>query len=247
MIPLIAWLCSVLGIAIAWVVILGNAMSTAPSKLTVGVAILLSFLPVIAICAVVAGFSKSIPVSQQGKAILIYSIPLIISLFSLGSTVISMEHKWLKKIRPNSSGSSSSIVETFQRNRIDPDFRLEFRQIIEDSESDSTEERATSSDNPLQMGDEVLLSNQDVDFTSVRGPYSVSGFAIGITFTLEGGKKLNEFSRRDIGKRWAVLINGKVVATPEIKFPFRKEVAIENHFDKDTALSYARGIVQGTQ
>ena len=79
MIP-IAWIRSVLGIGLTWLVLLANAMKTAPGKLTLSSAVGLSALPLLAIPVVVAGVWKYQSAQQGSKGVLIYAVPFLISL-----------------------------------------------------------------------------------------------------------------------------------------------------------------------
>ncbi len=93
------------------------------------------------------------------------------------------------------------------------------------------------------VGEEALLSKDDIASTYVDGPYPVSRFVVGVGFKAESREKVRELSRRDLGKQWAIHLDGEVIVAPAIPVPFSEKVILEDRCSEEEAEDLARGIV----
>ena len=243
MIPAAAWILSLLGLAVSWIIMLGHAMTTVPSKLSVVPALGLSLLPVAGLLIVIWGI-KSAPPQKIGNAFLIYTLPGLISLFTLLSIVSSMEHRWLKKFQRDPLDFSHLTVATFEPVPGAPLTDFEIRRVVSSAVPGATSISLRDSDEERFVDEETILSAADVISTSVEGPYSLTGHAVKIAFSPEAGDRVYEQSKLDDGNEWAVILNEEIIATAKVRWPIREKIVIEANFDEETARSIAKRIVQ---
>jgi preprotein translocase subunit SecD len=81
----------------------------------------------------------------------------------------------------------------------------------------------------LYLDPEVVISNSDIASVS---PYSQSGkFLVSLKFKEEGARRLNEVTQKNLGKRMAVLLDGKVLMAPVIQSAIGDSAMLEGDFD----------------
>lgn len=240
MLPAAAWICSLFGLGLAYITLLGLGMSTVPGRLSGIGALGLAVLPLLAVLASGFGLFKAFHDQQQAKGVLIYIVPLGLALFTFIGIVGSYKPRWGKKANDHLPYANRI---TYHPDGEQPLYELEIRPILDAPEDESEELSAIRSDETYLVGKEVLFTGADVDVTWSAGPYARDDYYIGIRLASEVREKLKERSLRDTGKRWAVILNGKVLTAPTIAGPFDAEVVFSGDFDETAAGNYARGIV----
>lgn len=240
MIAAIAWIGSLLGFGVLYVVLLANAMNTVPVRLTLGVAIGLAMLPSIALVAGVVGFYKSFSAQAYARAVLIYALPLLMSAASAVIITRELNPMWLQWLR----GGGQPYVQAYQSDGHEPFYALEIRPAQDDPAPGLTRMTGDRVAEPVFVAEEVLFTSADVAETWVEGPGPFQGFVIGIAFTAAAQPRVEASSRRHVGQRWAILLNGELFAAPSIVEPFRENVVLQGGFNEMAAQNFARGIMQ---
>lgn len=67
--------------------------------------------------------------------------------------------------------------------------------------------------------------------------------SVGLTLTEEGAKAMEETTSKNLKKKLAIVLNGKVVSAPSIQSTITKDVQITGRFDKNDLLSFFHAIV----
>jgi preprotein translocase subunit SecD len=89
---------------------------------------------------------------------------------------------------------------------------------------------------------EVMLTNADIAAASVSQWEDRP--VVDLTLTETGKEKFAEFTRANIGKRAAILVDGKLVAAPIIKAPILQGRALINGiFSEEEAKRIAEGLM----
>ncbi|MEM7345019.1 MAG: hypothetical protein AAF485_12315 [Chloroflexota bacterium] len=86
----IAWICSLLGLGVTYVILLGHAMSSAPRDLALSTALALIILPLVALIASGVVLYNAVFVQKNEKQVFIYLIPFLLSICSLFNILISL-------------------------------------------------------------------------------------------------------------------------------------------------------------
>ncbi|TLD68748.1 hypothetical protein FEM03_21450 [Phragmitibacter flavus] len=89
-----------------------------------------------------------------------------------------------------------------------------------------------------------------IDSSDIKSAYAfadaVMGPTVGLDFTELGAKKFAEVTKRSIGKRLAIIIDGKVISAPNIKDQITGgKAVISGKFSMDDADALARKINAG--
>ncbi len=91
------------------------------------------------------------------------------------------------------------------------------------------------------LHEEVLMDNRDVESASVTmwGDHP----AVEILFTPQGGEEFARLTSENVGKRMAIIVNGRLVTAPIIRASVTSGRAIINgEFTEDEAQRIARGL-----
>ncbi|MEJ2009635.1 MAG: hypothetical protein P8Z30_16020 [Acidobacteriota bacterium] len=91
----------------------------------------------------------------------------------------------------------------------------------------------------------VIVSNNDISDVQVVQEGGTSHFAISIKFNAAGAEKMREVTRSNIGKLFAVLLDGRVVMAPVIKSSVGAYAMITGNLTKAEAKRMAERIVKG--
>lgn len=67
--------------------------------------------------------------------------------------------------------------------------------------------------------------------------------SVGITLTEDGAKAMEETTSKNLKKKLAIVLNGKVVSAPTIQSTISKDVQITGRFDRSDLLSFFHAIV----
>ncbi|MAS93373.1 MAG: hypothetical protein CMO55_09275 [Verrucomicrobiales bacterium] len=239
MLPAAAWICSLIGLGLTYITLLGLGMSTVPGRLSGTAALGLAILPLLALLATGTGLMKTFQAQQQVKGVLIYLIPLLASLFCLYG--IASSYKPAKK---KNTLSYTNRTTYHREEGAAPHYQFEVRPLLPGPEEGSTEVKDYRSDETYHVGKEIILTGDDIDVTWSGGPYGRDKYYIGIRIVMDRREHLKEVSMRDSGNKWAILLDGKVLSTPTLMEPLREEITFEDNFDAREAEMFAKGMVK---
>ena len=133
--------------------------------------------------------------------------------------------------------------------------KVELRLAESDPGKDLIEASVEKSKEKIHLHKEAIITNEDI--AEVRVVRSVGSrrlredgslaetYDIEIDFTKEGGMRISKITGENIGKRLAVLFNGKVVMAPTIRGQISDRGVITGNFTKEEAESIAKGIKGG--
>jgi preprotein translocase subunit SecD len=126
----------------------------------------------------------------------------------------------------------------------DPKKILEFR-MVRDTPSAETEQMillAQGKEETLHVGKKVLLDGALVASARVRRN-EFGGNAIHIRFTAEGTRRFANVTRDALGKRLAIIVNGRIVMAPVVREAIAGgKVTISGTFSADEARRIARDL-----
>ncbi len=234
----LAWVCSLLGFGLMYVVLLGNAMSTVPVQLTVGVALGLAVLPLVAVVASGMGFYKTFSTHAYVRGLLVYTVPLLLAGAAVVILIGELNPTWLQ------GGGQEGITLTYQPTGEEPFYQLEIRPAQDNPALGFAEMTSNRIPKPVFVADEVLFTNADVAETWMEGPIRFQGFIIGIAFRDSVQARVEALSQEHMEKRWAIVLNGELFVAPKIVEPLRDHMVLQGDFNETAAGNFARGIVQ---
>ncbi len=105
--------------------------------------------------------------------------------------------------------------------------RLQFRLVADAGDAAPTDTLADpGSKEPLRLRREVLLDETAIASATMTNAPAAGGFQITVTFTETGSKRFAEITGASIGKRLAVVFDGKVLSAPFIMSQIRGKAVI---------------------
>jgi preprotein translocase subunit SecD len=123
---------------------------------------------------------------------------------------------------------------------------IEFR-LAESSPSDDLQEVVLEgTSEKLYLHKEIIISNKDVVAARPIPSFTPRSFDIEIEFSDEGAERISRASTENIGKRIAILIDGKVVVAPVLRSSISHKAVLAGSapsFTKEEAEDLARKIV----
>ena len=94
----------------------------------------------------------------------------------------------------------------------------------------------------IHLHESAVVTNIDIQGARViRG--SRSGFDVQLMFTPKGAEKISRATRAHVGKPMAILIDGKVVATPTLRGAVASSALINGEFSRVDAERIANGMI----
>jgi preprotein translocase subunit SecD len=123
----------------------------------------------------------------------------------------------------------------------DPDV-LQFRLVAEEAGPD-TEMMPLSTggkEESLHVEKEVLLNAADVRSVHVDQVGAEGRRGIALAFTDEGGKTFGQVTQANVGRRLAIVVQGKVLSAPVIRCAIRDRAQIAGNF----TMAEARGLAE---
>jgi preprotein translocase subunit SecD len=138
--------------------------------------------------------------------------------------------------------ASKTEVQENPQNRVKIEFRL-----AESSPSEGLQEVSIEgTSEKLYVRKEVIVSNKDVVAARPIPSLVPNSFDIEIEFSDEGAKKISKATTENLGKRIAILIDGKAIVAPVVRSTISKKAVIAGSapsFTRDEAENLARKIV----
>lgn len=120
--------------------------------------------------------------------------------------------------------------------------RVEFRLAETEPAEGLTQMSIPGLEEKFYVQDEVLLSNEDIQFAFPvkRQEHSV----IELTFTEAGKEKFARITKENVGKKMGVLIDGELIMAPTIRAPILEGKAIiDGNFSEEEADKIANAIM----
>lgn len=119
---------------------------------------------------------------------------------------------------------------------------LEFR-LADDSDTAGWKKMVVrGSDNSVFVSNEVSLHGGHIERVSFYKDLNGNP-SVGLTLTEDGAKAMEETTTKNLKKKLAIVLNGKVVSAPTIQSTITKDVQITGRFDKNDLLSFFHAIV----
>ena len=124
----------------------------------------------------------------------------------------------------------------------DPAPTLKFR-LADDADTSGWQKMEFfGSDKPIFVCGDASLTGGHIEKVSFYKDANGNP-AIGFTLTDDGAKAMEATTSRNLNKRLAIVLNGKVVSAPTIRSTITKEGQITGRFDKDDLLAFFHAIV----
>ena len=119
---------------------------------------------------------------------------------------------------------------------------LEFHLAANAPTDNWTKHAVPDADEPVFVAPKPVLTGRDIEKVSFFKDQTGRP-AVGFTLTDEGSAKMWKATSQNIGKRLAILLDGKVVSAPIISSGIKKEGVISGKFDNEDLLRFFTAIV----
>lgn len=119
---------------------------------------------------------------------------------------------------------------------------LEFRLADDAEESGWQKMELRGSDKPIFVSRKVSLNGGHIEKVSFYKDVSGNP-TVGFVLTDAGAKAMEATTSKNLNKRLAIVLNGKVVSAPTIRSTITKKGQIVGRFDKDDLLAFFQAIV----
>ena len=93
---------------------------------------------------------------------------------------------------------------------------------------------------PILLRPDVVIRNADI--SSVEVEQGEGRFSVGLRFTPSAAARLQRETADNVGRRMAVLLDGKVVVAPVIRSAISSRARLDAHFTRDEAFRIARSL-----
>lgn len=115
--------------------------------------------------------------------------------------------------------------------------------LAEDQHTPGRQEaKVTGSDRTVFLSKDVVVTNGDIQRAEVVPGSDSSQFGISVEFTSAGAQKMKAATEKHIGKRMAILLDGKVVMAPTLRSSIGSAAVITGNFSKAEAERIAAGL-----
>jgi len=121
-----------------------------------------------------------------------------------------------------------------------PQAKFELRLTQEAPGEGLTEASVEDSDKKVYLSKEALITNKDL--ISARVVENEGLLRIDVKFTEEGAERMSRASAANIGKRIAIVVDGKVLSAPIVMGVISDTAAISGPFTREEAERLARRI-----
>jgi preprotein translocase subunit SecD len=122
----------------------------------------------------------------------------------------------------------------------DPVALLEFRVEAASANTPGVLSFPDPGGHPLLLRPEVVIRNADI--SSVEVEESEGRFSVGLRFIPSAAARLERETASNVGRRMAVLLDGKVVVAPLIRSAISSQARIDAHLTRDEAFRIARSL-----
>ena len=138
--------------------------------------------------------------------------------------------------------SVGQLVAQDQPRSLESPPTLEFR-LADDAESSGWPRMPLrGSDKPIFVSPDACLNGSHIEKVSFYKDHNGRP-SVGISLTDEGAKAMEATTSKNLKRRLAIVLNGKVLSAPTIQSTIAKEVQITGKFDRDDMLSFFHAIV----
>ncbi len=131
-------------------------------------------------------------------------------------------------------------------NNVQAAVRFEVR-LVEGDPAPGLKEANIEGGGTVYLHDEVVVTNSDIAQAKVIPRPGGSDFMVSVTFTPAGARKMQAATKRNIGKRMAILIDGVVVTAPVVRSVLSESAVVEGHLTKQEAERIVAGITIPTR
>jgi len=133
------------------------------------------------------------------------------------------------------------LVPCGQLHAEEPAPLLEFRLADNNETAGWKEMEVRGSSNSVFVSDEVALTGRHVE--KVSFDKDENSPLLLLTLTEEGAKAMREITSRNLNKKLAIVLNGKVVSAPTIRSTITKNVAITGQlFDSNDLVAFQQAV-----
>jgi len=98
------------------------------------------------------------------------------------------------------------------------------------------------SDERIYLHRQAVLTNGDIASAETT-PDAIGSFNVVVTLTRDGAARLSQISRQNIGRRLAIVLDGRVVIAPTLRSPISTSAVISGGYTKAEADRIAAGII----
>ena len=119
--------------------------------------------------------------------------------------------------------------------------RFEVR-LAEDHAAAGLREARLSADRVVYLHEEIVVTNADIERSTVAQGSSPSRFSVGVRFNAAGAEKMRQATANHVGRPIAILIDGEVVAAPVLRSAISDSALISGDFSQAEADRIVNGI-----
>jgi len=125
--------------------------------------------------------------------------------------------------------------------------RVAFRLVATEEDGGPADELVDPADSTgkapkVRVLEEVIADNAAIESAEVREAAGGSGWEISLSLSEEGAKTLSDASAKFVGRRLAIVVDGRLVSAPLIRDRVGKEVVISGKFAYGEAALLARAL-----
>jgi preprotein translocase subunit SecD len=121
--------------------------------------------------------------------------------------------------------------------------RFEVRLAEDQSAPGLRAARVGTSSRTVYVHPEIVVTNDDIERSSVIGGNAPSQFWIDVRLNAAGAEKMRQATANHLGKPIAILINGDVVTAPTLKSPIGAAAVISGDYTQADAQRIAAGMI----
>ncbi|MBN2433131.1 MAG: hypothetical protein JXQ27_16790 [Acidobacteria bacterium] len=126
-----------------------------------------------------------------------------------------------------------------------PPVKVEFHAAADQPGAGMSFVEHESGEGGIYVAAEILLSNADIESATVQQD-DYGAYQVDITFTEAGGTRFAEITGQSIGRKIAILVDGRLVSDPVIQDRITNgRAVIHGHMSREKAERLARGITGG--
>lgn len=137
----------------------------------------------------------------------------------------------------------AGCVRPMPRGMVDPHV-LQFRAVADEA-GEGTETmvvREGGNKEVLHLRKEALLTAADVRSARAGTQPQLGGATVYLAFTEEGRRKFFEATKVSVGRRLAIVVEGRLLSAPTVQHPIQGDAVITGDFTRDEARALAAKI-----